>query len=961
MTGGTMSKIIRSSILQISIILATAAISLAQGTEFSYQGNLADGVGPANGSYDFEFALFDSLTGGLQVGSVIAKNNVSVGNGVFSVQLDFGNQFPGTGRFLEIRVRPTGQPGFTALVPRQPISSQPYSVKSLSAETAVNALQLGGVAANQYVLTGDVRLSDARNPLPGSASYIQNGTTPQASSNFNVSGTGTANIFNASTQFNIGNVRFLSAPGSSTIGGIFAGINSTGPSNSFFGREAGRDNTTGDHNTMVGFGAGAIANGFANSFFGSGAGFEHAGNSNSFFGFSAGSAAGSGGGNSFFGKLSGRQNTTGFNNVFVGIDSGLNNNIGNNNVFIGSSAGVTNLVGSGNTAIGANADFLSNAGSNATAIGNRAFAGCSPCLVLGSVNGANGATENVNVGIGTTQPSERLHVVGNSVFTGNLTVSGTLNATLPVDNVNYILNQTAGPQASSNFFISGNGTANGTIGANVINAQTHYALGGGRVLAVGNLSVSVGIDSGSLAAGVANSFFGSAAGTSITTGSLNSFFGRNAGSSSTDSTSNSFFGSDAGSANIGSLNTFVGKSAGEANQSSGNNSFFGVSAGQSTQNSGATTLLGAFTSVSEGVSNSTAIGFRASVTQNNSLVLGSINGINSATADTNVGIGTTAPLQKLHVVGNGLFTGNVVVGNSNGQLLSNPGANTSPSWSFNGDGSTGIFRPAVGTIAFTSSGTERIRLTSTGNFGIGTATPGHALTIGNIVGNPAVTTNAKVAVFGNNNSYGIFRDITNGVETIVGADLTTTDGTVGSAIFGTATNHGVIFKTNGITRMTITPSGIVGISSLGAAGTTALCRNAQNLIGNCSSSARYKNNIQGFSSGIDLIRRLRPVTFNWKDGGIQDLGLVAEEVAKIEPLLTTTNDKGEIEGVKYDRIGVVLVNAMNEQQMRIEKLDAKISSQKEMIDRQQIEIRLLKDLLCSLEQAASSVLCRDKP
>lgn len=45
-----------------------------------------------------------------------------------------------------------------------------------------------------------------------------------------------------------------------------------------------------------------------------------------------------------------------------------------------------------------------------------------------------------------------------------------------------------------------------------------------------------------------------------------------------------------------------------------------------------------------------------------------------------------------------------------------------------------------------------------------------------------------------------------------------------------------------------------------------------------------------------------------------DLGLVAEAVAEVEPLLTTPTDKGETEGIKYDRVGGVLVNAVNEQQ-----------------------------------------------
>ena len=69
------------------------------------------------------------------------------------------------------------------------------------------------------------------------------------------------------------------------------------------------------------------------------------------------------------------------------------------------------------------------------------------------------------------------------------------------------------------------------------------------------------------------------------------------------------------------------------------------------------------------------------------------------------------------------------------------------------------------------------------------------------------------------------------------------------------------------------------------------------------------------------------------------MGLVAEEVAAIEPLLTTTNAKGEVEGVKYDRVGVVLINAIKEQQAQMEELQKQIRQQQLMIDG-------LKKLVC---------------
>src|ERR1051325_9799782 len=172
----------------VVLLLVCIANVRGQSTEFTYQGRLLFGDVPANGNYDFEFALFDADAGGNQLGSTFSLSTVNVNNGVFSVRIDFGNQFPGASRFLEIHVRQTGTTTFAVLSPRQSISSAPYSIKSLNAsssDTATNALALGGIRASQFVVTTDRRLSDARDPLPSSANYIQNTTLQQPIANFN--------------------------------------------------------------------------------------------------------------------------------------------------------------------------------------------------------------------------------------------------------------------------------------------------------------------------------------------------------------------------------------------------------------------------------------------------------------------------------------------------------------------------------------------------------------------------------------------------------------------------------------------------------------------------------------------------------------------------------------------------------------------------------------------------------
>jgi len=96
----------------------------------------------------------------------------------------------------------------------------------------------------------------------------------------------------------------------------------------------------------------------------------------------------------------------------------------------------------------------------------------------------------------------------------------------------------------------------------------------------------------------------------------------------------------------------------------------------------------------------------------------------------------------------------------------------------------------------------------------------------------------------------------------------------------------------------------------------------------------YKTNILPFTGGLDLVKRLRPITFTGSKAAVAMLGLARKNVAKVEPLFTFTNDKGEIEGVKYDRINVALVNAVKEQQAEIHQEQAQIKQDQAQIKTQ---------------------------
>ena len=158
-----------------------------------------------------------------------------------------------------------------------------------------------------------------------------------------------------------------------------------------------------------------------------------------------------------------------------------------------------------------------------------------------------------------------------------------------------------------------------------------------------------------------NIFVGTSAGYSNSSGWANTFIGNNAGADNVTGAANLFIGQSSGLNNIaGTQNIFLGNFTGYSNESSINNVFVGFSAGMDNVSGSRNTLLGALADVgSPAIFNATAIGFNAYVTQSHSLVLGSISGVNGAVSDTWVGIGTTAPTERLEIVGNLKVSGEV--------------------------------------------------------------------------------------------------------------------------------------------------------------------------------------------------------------------------------------------------------------------------------------------------------------
>ncbi len=419
-------------VLLIITLCCMPLCTIAQTTQFTYQGRFTDTTvaQPTNGTYEMQFTVFDAVTNGNPSGAMITLPTVQVVNGIFTVVLDFTQAtFSGADRYIEITVRPSGssdQP--VTLMPRQQVTSAPFAIQSLNAGNALiadNSLNLGGFAANTYIQTGDSRLSDSRNPLAGSPNYIQNSTSLQPLSNFNVSGNGiiagnlTANIVNSITNFRIGNIPVFSTPNqTSVVAGqssnyTLAGATSTfigyksgaaangfSQANTFIGSEAGETTTSGSNNVFVGKDSGIFnSSGSFNSFFGSNAGLSNTtANANSFFGYESGLINTLGTRNSYFGFQSGRNNQLATDNSFFGYQSG-NANIGTKNAFFGSLAGSANTSGNQNTFVGSKAGSTNISGTSNTLIGYNSDSTGDGNTVVGANAGTTSGINNTIVGL----------------------------------------------------------------------------------------------------------------------------------------------------------------------------------------------------------------------------------------------------------------------------------------------------------------------------------------------------------------------------------------------------------------------------------------------------------------------------------------------------------------------------------------------------------------------------------
>jgi Chaperone of endosialidase len=257
----------------------------------------------------------------------------------------------------------------------------------------------------------------------------------------------------------------------------------------------------------------------------------------------------------------------------------------------------------------------------------------------------------------------------------------------------------------------------------------------------------------------------------------------------------------------------------------------------------------------------------------------------------------------------------------------------------------GFGNAAVGTVALlsnttgfrnTAMGRRALVFSTTGNYN--TATGANALEF-NTTGNYN-TANGFCALCGS--TTGNFN-----TELGLGAgeNLTTEDNNIDIGNLGVAGDANTIRigeptavtePAFGITLPAHTATFIAGIYGKTASGGTAVYINSSGQLGTLTSSARFKQKIQNMGDASDVLLSLRPVTFRYKaevdPHGLPQFGLVAEEVAKVNPDLIVRDAEGKPYSVRYEAVSAMLLNEFLKEHKKVEQLEATAARQQKEIE-----------------------------
>jgi uncharacterized coiled-coil protein SlyX len=104
-------------------------------------------------------------------------------------------------------------------------------------------------------------------------------------------------------------------------------------------------------------------------------------------------------------------------------------------------------------------------------------------------------------------------------------------------------------------------------------------------------------------------------------------------------------------------------------------------------------------------------------------------------------------------------------------------------------------------------------------------------------------------------------------------------------------------------------------------------------LGTMSSSKRFKKAIKPMDSASEAVLALKPVSFYYKSDNTNtpQFGLIAEEVAAVNPDLVVRDQNGEIYSVRYDAVNAMLLNEFLKEYRKVQEQNSKIQQQEATI------------------------------
>jgi len=115
---------------------------------------------------------------------------------------------------------------------------------------------------------------------------------------------------------------------------------------------------------------------------------------------------------------------------------------------------------------------------------------------------------------------------------------------------------------------------------------------------------------------------------------------------------------------------------------------------------------------------------------------------------------------------------------------------------------------------------------------------------------------------------------------------------------------------------------IAGINGVTVAGGVGVMIDTKGQLGTVVSSARFKDNIQPMAASSKTILSLKPVTFHYKKEldpeAIPQFGLVAEDVAKVDPDLVALDEQGKPYTVRYEAVNAMLLNEFLKEHRKVQ-------------------------------------------